>query len=165
MKRPKAQRADAFSRHGLRAFVVYYLKLFLDFYLKERYNNKRSIDVSNVREWLSGRASPCQGEGRGFKSRLALNKSAPDFRGFFLCKLPFSTFCNVGVCNVGVSIVSLALVCTELHSYLKQCAKKKTPQCYKGVLHSITFSTLPIQKQYVSATRPYQGNRNIRLLA
>ena len=26
-----------------------------------------------AREWLSGRASPCQGEGRGFKSRLALN--------------------------------------------------------------------------------------------
>ena len=25
-----------------------------------------------MREWLSGRASPCQGEGRGFESRLAL---------------------------------------------------------------------------------------------
>src|SRR6266852_469759 len=29
---------------------------------------RRSIE----REWLSGRASPCQGEGRGFKSRLPL---------------------------------------------------------------------------------------------
>ncbi len=26
----------------------------------------------DVREWLSGRASPCQGEGREFESRLAL---------------------------------------------------------------------------------------------
>ena len=26
-----------------------------------------------MREWLSGRASPCQGEGRGFESRFALN--------------------------------------------------------------------------------------------
>ena len=26
-----------------------------------------------MREWLSGRASPCQGEGRGFESRLALS--------------------------------------------------------------------------------------------
>lgn len=27
---------------------------------------------SNMREWLSGGVSPCQGEGRGFESRLAL---------------------------------------------------------------------------------------------
>ena len=27
-----------------------------------------------MREWLSGGASPCQGEGRGFESRLALEK-------------------------------------------------------------------------------------------
>ena len=26
-----------------------------------------------VRKWLSGRASPCQGEGRGFESRLPLH--------------------------------------------------------------------------------------------
>ena len=25
-----------------------------------------------MREWLSGGVSPCQGEGRGFESRLAL---------------------------------------------------------------------------------------------
>ena len=25
-----------------------------------------------MREWLRGRASPCQGEGRGFESRFAL---------------------------------------------------------------------------------------------
>ena len=29
----------------------------------------------NKREWLSGGASPCQGEGRGFESRLALLKT------------------------------------------------------------------------------------------
>ena len=29
-----------------------------------------------MREWLSGIASPCQGEGRGFDSRLALLKKA-----------------------------------------------------------------------------------------
>src|SRR5665811_2139007 len=28
-----------------------------------------------VRKWLSGRASPCQGEGRGFESRLPLPES------------------------------------------------------------------------------------------
>ena len=39
---------------------------------------------TNMREWLSGRASPCQGEGREFESRLALveigfEKSRPIF--------------------------------------------------------------------------------------
>ena len=27
-----------------------------------------------MQKWLSGRASPCQGEGRGFESRLLLHK-------------------------------------------------------------------------------------------
>ena len=30
------------------------------------------INKQNVREWLSGRASPCQGERREFESRLPL---------------------------------------------------------------------------------------------
>ena len=30
------------------------------------------IDARHMREWLSGGASPCQGEGRGFDPRLAL---------------------------------------------------------------------------------------------
>ena len=30
-----------------------------------------------MRKWLSGRASPCQGEGRGFDSRLPLHLLAP----------------------------------------------------------------------------------------
>ncbi len=38
----------------------------------------------NMREWLSGGVSPCQGEGRGFESRLALTKSL-DFQGIFCC--------------------------------------------------------------------------------
>ena len=29
-------------------------------------------EKTNKREWLSGGVSPCQGEGRGFESRLAL---------------------------------------------------------------------------------------------
>ena len=32
------------------------------------------ISSQEMREWLSGGVSPCQGEGRGFESRLALNK-------------------------------------------------------------------------------------------
>ena len=32
----------------------------------------------SMREWLSGGVSPCQGEGRGFESRLALLKP-PEF--------------------------------------------------------------------------------------
>ena len=39
-----------------------------------------------MREWLSGGVSPCQGEGRGFESRLAL----------FYCKNAYSGFA-VGV--------------------------------------------------------------------
>ena len=33
---------------------------------------KGTSSVNDMREWLSGGASPCQGEGRGFDSRLAL---------------------------------------------------------------------------------------------
>ncbi len=40
-----------------------------------------------MREWLSGRASPCQGEGRGFESRLALIKNRLKLVGFFLFKI------------------------------------------------------------------------------
>ena len=31
-----------------------------------------------MREWLSGGVSPCQGEGRGFESRLALFQEAEE---------------------------------------------------------------------------------------
>ena len=34
-----------------------------------------SLQKNSTREWLSGRASRCQREGRGFKSRLALRKN------------------------------------------------------------------------------------------
>ena len=30
------------------------------------------VRKEQMREWLSGGVSPCQGEGRGFESRLAL---------------------------------------------------------------------------------------------
>ena len=36
------------------------------------YLQDTGFDLYNMREWLSGGASPCQGEGRGFDSRLAL---------------------------------------------------------------------------------------------
>ena len=37
-----------------------------------------------MREWLSGGVSPCQGEGRGFESRLALLKILEAFKDFFV---------------------------------------------------------------------------------
>ena len=37
-----------------------------------------------MREWLSGGVSPCQGEGRGFESRLALMKILEEFKDFFV---------------------------------------------------------------------------------
>ena len=50
---------------GWAAFLLH--KIFLD-------NNLSIIYIICVsREWLSGRASPCQGEGRGFESRFALS--------------------------------------------------------------------------------------------
>ncbi len=41
-----------------------------------------------MREWLSGGVSPCQGEGRGFESRLALskNKNRSKDRFLFFCE-------------------------------------------------------------------------------
>ena len=39
-----------------------------------------------MREWLSGRASPCQGEGREFESRFALCKPDVTTSGFLLSK-------------------------------------------------------------------------------
>ena len=33
----------------------------------------RKREQTDMREWLRGGASPCQGEGRGFESRLALS--------------------------------------------------------------------------------------------
>ena len=40
----------------------------------------RKREQTDMREWLRGGASPCQGEGRGFESRLALC----GFGGFFM---------------------------------------------------------------------------------
>ena len=53
----------------------------------EPYNSHHFIFKSNLifnmREWLSGRASPCQGECREFESRLPLQNKTPE-RVFFL---------------------------------------------------------------------------------
>ena len=45
------------------------------------------VEHSNKREWLSGGASPCQGEGRGFDSRLALLADITDY--VYLCNLSY----------------------------------------------------------------------------
>ena len=39
-----------------------------------------------MREWLSGGVSPCQGEGRGFESRLALFLLGLRSNPFFMSK-------------------------------------------------------------------------------
>ena len=49
-----------------------------------------NADIDDKREWLRGGASPCQGEGRGFESRLALfsfARKSGNHAGFraFLC--------------------------------------------------------------------------------
>ena len=45
-----------------------------------------------VHEWLSGGVSPCQGEGRGFESRLVLSmiqkRRYPLDTSFFVCSSP-----------------------------------------------------------------------------
>ena len=53
---------------------------------------ERESRKEKMREWLSGGVSPCQGEGRGFESRLALRKNIGnvDFTAF-----PFFVF-NIG---------------------------------------------------------------------
>ncbi len=38
-----------------------------------------------MREWLSGRASPCQGEGREFESRFALKKQPASLLVVLFC--------------------------------------------------------------------------------
>jgi hypothetical protein len=54
--------------------------------LRHLYKIKNDI---NMRKWLRGRASPCQGEGRGFESRLPLhNQPLSKDNGFFV-------FCSI----------------------------------------------------------------------
>ena len=49
------------------------------------YLQDTGFDLYNMREWLSGGAPPCQGGGRGFDPRLALEKrTIPNrYRSFF----------------------------------------------------------------------------------
>ena len=63
-----------------------------------------------MREWLSGGVSPCQGEGRGFESRLAL---------FFL---------NGGVLFYAVSAVFIFCIFTDSFKNLCPCAYSFHPQ-------------------------------------
>ncbi len=48
-------------------------------------------EKKEVREWLSGGVSPCQGEGRGFESRLVLFEK-PGFTGLFYFVLYFKPY-------------------------------------------------------------------------
>ena len=50
-----------------------------------------------LHEWLSGGVSPCQGEGRGFESRLVLKEKSSIYAGsqrildfFYACFMSFS---------------------------------------------------------------------------
>ena len=46
---------------------------------------------TSMREWLSGGVSPCQGEGRGFESRLALLKPPDQIQEVFCLTAHSST--------------------------------------------------------------------------
>ena len=48
-------------------------------------------DKVYMREWLSGRASPCQGERREFESRLPLQKKRLVSTSRFFNELPYGT--------------------------------------------------------------------------
>jgi hypothetical protein len=43
------------------------------------------LRLGTMRKWLSGRASPCQGEGRRFDPGLPLQWIRPRIRGLFVC--------------------------------------------------------------------------------
>ena len=60
-------------------------------------NKTQKIKAYDMREWLSGGVSPCQGEGRGFESRLALNE-----KGRKASKIKLSCFFAYknNVCNI-----------------------------------------------------------------
>ena len=47
------------------------------------YLQDTGFDLYNMREWLSGGAPPCQGGGRGFDPRLALEKNDTKSVSFF----------------------------------------------------------------------------------
>ncbi len=47
-------------------------------------NSQGIVFIYTMREWLSGGASPSQGEGRGFESRLALISLLTVCQGIFL---------------------------------------------------------------------------------
>ena len=77
------------------------------------YCSREHKQQNNMHEWLSGGVSPCQGEGRGFESRLVLFRS---FTGY--CKV----FCCL--CNIGTSKISF-------ESHLRRFPHSKKRDCYK----------------------------------
>jgi hypothetical protein len=78
----------------------------------------------DVRKWLSGRASPCQGEGREFESRLPLHSSPPRFATFSAFTLHPSQGSNL------VFRSTLPQTCVYRHSLLRPtllCSKIRQP--------------------------------------
>ena len=55
----------------------------------------RAEEERKMREWLSGGVSPCQGEGRGFESRLALYVIYEEIR-LSPGLLSYCKFCGIG---------------------------------------------------------------------
>ena len=62
----------------------------------------------NMHEWLSGRASPCQGEGRGFESRLALRTNPVKSRLSEFRKVLF--FCQSENVKVFVKVLDFSMM-------------------------------------------------------
>ena len=54
------------------------------FLIQKRQQDLSFRKLNKMREWLSGGVSPCQGEGRGFESRLALSKKQNRVFCFFV---------------------------------------------------------------------------------
>ena len=57
-----------------------------------------------MREWLSGRASPCQGERREFESRLPLHIKPTQTSGYFFTL--FKEICSMNIPNDPAILVS-----------------------------------------------------------
>ena len=104
----------------------------------------RPPNPTSMREWLRGRASPCQGEGRGFKSRLPLQVSARR-RGQVV---------KAGVCKTPIG-GSNPPVASRLRSLQRKKSKKK-PRQVRGFFScafcrapSVVIALLPSANRHI----------------
>ena len=86
-----------------------------------------------MREWLSGGASPCQGEGRGFDPRLALEKEK---RYFCIVSLFFES--NPGL-EVRLSTFHFGPRNAEVHR--TSCAVSRSQVKQKDIIQMSFFSS------------------------